>query len=89
MGLANRSKHWPTFDPPAHRGSVTVADVLHAVPGSERDAAILRWAAAVWTAWEGAHPAVRTLIGRYEERPRPTRAIRRDRIASKRRPGHS
>src|SRR4051794_14355131 len=66
--LANRSKRWPSFDPPAHRGSVTVADVLRVAPGSERDSAILRWASSVWTAWEQAHPAVRTLIDRYEKK---------------------
>jgi hypothetical protein len=68
MRLANRSKLWPSFDPPAHRGSVTVADVLRAVPGSERDTAIMRWATSVWTSWERAHPAVRTLIDQYERR---------------------
>jgi hypothetical protein len=66
MRLANRSKRWPSFDPPAHRGRVTVADVLRVAPGGERDAAIMRWATSVWTAWEPAHPAVRTLIARYE-----------------------
>jgi hypothetical protein len=68
MGLANRSKRWPSFDPPAHRGSVTVADVLRAVPGGERDTAIMRWAASAWTAWEREHPAVRTLIDQHEKR---------------------
>jgi Family of unknown function (DUF5946) len=68
MRLASRSKRWPSFDPPAHRGSVTVADVLRAVPGSERDTAIMQWATSVWTAWEQAHPAVRTLIARHEKR---------------------
>jgi Family of unknown function (DUF5946) len=68
MRFANRSKRWPSFDPPAHRGSVTVADVLRVVPGSERDTAIMRWATSVWTAWERAHPAVHTLIEQYEKR---------------------
>jgi hypothetical protein len=67
MRLANRSKRWPSFDPPAQRGSVTVADVLRAVSGSQRDTAIMQWAASVWMAWEQAHPAVRSLIDRYEE----------------------
>jgi hypothetical protein len=42
----------------ADRGSVTVADVLHAVPGGERDTAIMQWAASVWTAWEREHAGV-------------------------------
>lgn len=66
MRLASRSKLWPSFDPPAHRGSVTVADVLRAAPGGERDTAIMQWASSVWLAWGQAHPAVRTLIDRYE-----------------------
>jgi hypothetical protein len=66
MRLAARSKRWPSFDPPAHRGSVTVSDILRAAPGSERDTSIMRWATSVWTAWEQAHPAVRTLIDQYE-----------------------
>ena len=67
MRLANRSKRWPSFDPPAHRGSVTVAAVLRAAPGGERDTAIMQWASSVWMAWEQAHPAVRTLIDQYEK----------------------
>jgi hypothetical protein len=68
MRLASRSKQWPSFDPPAQRGNVTVADVLHAVPGGERDEAIIRWASSVWRAWHQVHPAVRTLIDQYEKR---------------------
>jgi hypothetical protein len=67
MRFVNQSKRWPSFDPPAHRGSVTVADVLRAVSGSERDARIMQWATSMWMAWEQAHPAVRTLIARYEK----------------------
>ncbi len=66
MRFAKQSKRWPSFDPPAYRGSVTVADVLRAVPGSDRDAAIMQWATSVWLAWERAHPAVRTLIAQNE-----------------------
>ena len=66
MRFANQSKRWPSFDPPAHRGSITVADVLRAVPGTERDTAIMQWATSVWMAWERAHPALRTLIEKYE-----------------------
>ncbi len=65
MRLATRSKRWPSFDPPAHRGSVTVADVLRAAPGSERDSAIMQWTSSVWTAWEQANPAVRRLIDQH------------------------
>ena len=37
MRLANRSKQWPLFDPPAQKGSVTVANVLSTEPGIERE----------------------------------------------------
>src|SRR5262249_40731963 len=67
MRFANRSKRWPSFEPPAHRGSVTVADVLRAVPGGERDTALIQWAKSVWTTWEHAHPAVRTLIAKFDK----------------------
>lgn len=66
MRLAARSKRWPSFDPPEYRGSMSVADVHRAVPGEARDTAIMRWASSVWTAWEQAHPAVRSLIDQYE-----------------------
>jgi hypothetical protein len=68
MRFAARSKRWPSFDPPEHRGSVTVADVLRVAPGGERDTAIMEWARSVWMAWERAHPAVRTLIEQHEKR---------------------
>ena len=68
MRLAGRSKRWPSFDPPAHRGGVTVADVLRAAPGGERDTAIMRWAASVWMAWDREQAALRTLIDQYERR---------------------
>jgi hypothetical protein len=67
MRFAKQSKDWPSFDPPADRGSITVADVLRAEPGSERDAALMQWATSVWKAWEQAHEAVHKLIDRYEK----------------------
>lgn len=68
MRLAARSKRWPSFQSPANRGNVTVADVLAVEPGGERDSAIMRWAESVWTAWEQTHREIRTLINQYEER---------------------
>jgi hypothetical protein len=65
--LGKKSKQWPSFSPPAHRGSCTVADVLRVAPGSERDTAILQWASSVWLAWEKDHPAVRTLIDHHDK----------------------
>ena len=48
MQLARQRKQWPLFDRPAPYASMTVADVMQEEPGDARDAAILRWAAAVW-----------------------------------------
>lgn len=65
MRLANRSKRWPSFDPPAYRGGVTVAGVLRTASGGERDSALMRWASSVWAAWEPGQQAVRNLIDQY------------------------
>jgi hypothetical protein len=61
MLLANRSKDWPRFTPPADPGAMTVADVLAAEPGAARDAALRAWAHAVWNAWRTEHARVRAL----------------------------
>lgn len=62
MLLANRSKTWPSFTPPTHLGTLTIHDVLQASPGEERDAALMRWAASVWDAWNAEHERVKLLI---------------------------
>jgi hypothetical protein len=62
MLMASRSKDWPRFIPPAKVGAVTVADVLAAGPGPQRDAAILAWCTSVWTAWAPDHARVRTMV---------------------------
>jgi hypothetical protein len=62
MLLAQRSKTWPRFVPPAHAGSVTVLDVLQARPGEERDATLRRWGQSVWDAWSAEHERVRSLF---------------------------
>jgi hypothetical protein len=64
MLLAQRSKTWPRFVPPAHAGSVTILDVLQAQPGEERDAALRRWGWSVWDAWSAEHERVRSLFAR-------------------------
>ena len=62
MQLAKRRKHWPTFPLAETRGAVTVADVLAAAPGPERDDAIELWCASVWEAWSASHGQVRELL---------------------------
>jgi len=65
MLLAQRSKTWPRFLPPANVGPVTVLDVVQAQPGAERDAALRRWAQSVWSAWCQEHEQVKTLAARF------------------------
>jgi hypothetical protein len=60
--LARRRRQWPTFELPEHRGDITVADVLAAPAGPERDAAIETWCAAVWDAYSASHAAVVELV---------------------------
>jgi hypothetical protein len=84
-GLAVRAVHqrmgkprpdWPTFDPPADPGDVTVLDVLQAGAGAgagvEAEAGsvdghaaqLRRWAESVWAAWSDRHADVAALTGR-------------------------
>ncbi len=62
MLLAQRSKTWPRFTPPSDRGLLTVADVLRAGPGEERDELLRRWGRSVWNAWAPEHERVRSLF---------------------------
>ena len=61
MRLARQRKQWPLLERPARRAALTVADVMASEPGDARDAAIMRWAAAVWETWETAQPWARTI----------------------------
>jgi hypothetical protein len=49
--LARARRPWPRIQLPEARGSMTVADVLAAPPGPERDTAIDDWCRSVWTAF--------------------------------------
>ena len=62
MRLAHKRKQWPTFDPPAERGALTVVDVMRSPPGPKRDQAIEDWCAAVWEAWHASHERVAALL---------------------------
>lgn len=58
MVLAKRSRHWPTFPLPEHRGAITAVDVMAAPDGLERDRAIDAWCGSVWDAYRDVAPAV-------------------------------
>lgn len=49
--------HW--LEPPALRGTMTVADALGGKAAPGRAAGVEAWAREVWSAWEPHHPTVR------------------------------
>lgn len=61
MMLSKRSRDWPAFALPEHRGAMTAADVVAAPAGVERDRAIDAWCAAVWASYREAAPSVAAL----------------------------
>lgn len=62
MLMAQRSKQWPRFHPPADAGPLRVVDLLAADPGPRLDEALLTWCASVWKAWEKDHDRVRAMV---------------------------
>jgi Family of unknown function (DUF5946) len=64
--LARRKREWPRVHLPADRGHMTVADVLAAPAGSERDKAIDEWCESVWTAFAGDRQAIIDLLREYQ-----------------------
>jgi hypothetical protein len=57
--LASEGPEFRWLEPPADRGSVTVADVAAAPDVAAHVQAMQRWADSAWAAWEGHHPAIR------------------------------
>ena len=66
MELGRRKREWPRVYVPEDRGSMTVADVLAASPGAERDAAIDNWCRSVWTAFGANREAIIALLREYQ-----------------------
>jgi hypothetical protein len=64
MRLARRKRAWPVFILPFGRGSMTVVDVVAALAGPERDAAIHAWCTSVWDAYAGSRGQVLELLRR-------------------------
>jgi hypothetical protein len=62
----NRTRELTKPAVPARRGDVTINEVI-AAPPEERHAAVLRWAASVWEAWEEHQPLARTWIALAQE----------------------
>ena len=66
MALARHKEPWPMFALPHDRGTMTVADVVAAPPGPDRDRAIHAWCASVWAAYGESHGAVARLLERHQ-----------------------
>jgi hypothetical protein len=62
MLLAGRRKQWPRFDPPENRGAISVADVIAAAPGPERDLMIDRWCESVWQTYAASRDRIMELL---------------------------
>jgi Family of unknown function (DUF5946) len=55
MQLARQKFEWPPFNPPDMTHTLTVADVMQAEAGQERDQRIREWSTSVWTRWTAYH----------------------------------
>jgi hypothetical protein len=66
MKLGRKKREWPRVDLPPDRGSMTVADVLAAVAGPERDAAIDAWCRSVWSACGGNRQSIVDLLREHQ-----------------------
>ena len=66
MELGRRKREWPRVYVPEDRGSMTVADVLAASAGPERDAAIDNWCRSVWTAFGANRETIIALLREYQ-----------------------
>jgi hypothetical protein len=62
MKLSQGKKVWPEFQIPAHKGEITVSNVLTAAPGQARDLMIKQWCVSVWQAYRNCHTMVALLV---------------------------
>ena len=66
MELGRRKQEWPRVYVPEDRGSMTVADVLAASAGPDRDMAIGNWCRSVWTAFGANRQTIIALLREYQ-----------------------
>lgn len=66
MDLGRRKREWPRVLMPEDRGTMTVADVLAASAGPERDRAIDNWCRSVWTAFGANRQTIIGLLWEYQ-----------------------
>ncbi len=65
MRLAPLRLPWPALRLPARHAEVTVADVLAAAPGRERDGMIRRWCMVEWEVWQDSRAAIASLLKKH------------------------
>jgi hypothetical protein len=66
MMLGRRKRVWPKVYLPEDRGGMTVADVLAASAGPERDRAIDDWCRSLWTAFGCNRDTIIALLREYQ-----------------------
>ena len=66
MELGRAKREWPPIHLPEDRGAITVADVLAASAGPERDLAIDNWCSSVWTAFSANRQTIIALLREYQ-----------------------
>lgn len=66
MKMAKDKRLWPKFILPQKRGSINVADVLAATPGSERDKMIRKWCEVVWDAYKESRTIIVDLVTQFK-----------------------
>lgn len=57
-------RQFPFLEPPAHRGDVTIAEVVDAAGPEEHAERVRRWAQSVWDAWLPYHEWARNWLRR-------------------------
>lgn len=62
MKMAENKRAWPGIKLPGDRGSCTVADVLAAAPGPERDREIRVWCESVWESFKENRSVIIALV---------------------------
>jgi hypothetical protein len=65
MDLGRKKREWPGVYLPEDRGSMTVAHVLEACAGPERDVAIDDWCRSVWTAFSDNRQTIIALLREF------------------------
>ena len=66
--LGRRQRAWPIVDLPNDRGAMTVAEVLAASAGPEREQAIDAWCECVWHAFHASRTRIRDLLAGVPDR---------------------